>query len=365
MTPASTLKLPVEAVRLLIVVGFAAFVAPEPWWPTDRRVYERMGEEWLVPGCNDFHCFRPLVSWVLGRLPGSQLVIWKTYAVLCQVGAGLAMAYWVMRWGASVSTARMVAWLTALGSGACYTLFDPYTSDPLMHLLGPVLMLLVDRGRAGAATALSMAGVMAKEFAAVPLIVAAAYRAVRSEWRDTIRCTLGAVAVVSLWTAWQLYARLGLGYTTGPTYSADLTTGGFLVFWLLTLSPVLVAQLLALVFGGLWLMWAAGLVWGPRELRQFTFAALPALLIFNAVQQPDRALWNFAFVIMPAVAMVLERAPAVMGWLLVAAQTALNLRFGAQLPYVPAARLSFVIAVLVAAAIIVRARAAAPAPSPA
>ena len=357
------LKMWPHAAGLLVVAGMMAFFAPEPAFETDRGVYERMGHEWLVPGCNDFHCFRPLVSWVLGPLPGPPAVIWKAYAVVAQVGAGLAMAYWVMRWGVSGSTARMVAWLTALGSGACYTLFDPYTSDPLMHLLAPMLMLLIDRGRVVSATATSVVGVMAKEFAAAPIIVGAAYRALRGQWRDASRLALGGVVVVSVWAGWQLFARTILAYTTGPTYSADLTTGSFVVFWLLTLSPSLVATLMAMVLGGLWLLWPAGLLWGPRELRQLTFASVPAILIFNALQQPDRALWNFAFILMPAVALVLDRVPPVMGWMFVAAQAVLNARFGAQLLQAPPARFSFAIAAILAIAILVRARAATPAPA--
>ena len=84
----------IEVALMMAVLGAIAWLSPQPWWETDRDVYERLGREWMVPGCNDFHCFRPLVSWVLGRLPGPPLVIWKSYAVLCQAGAGLAMALW-------------------------------------------------------------------------------------------------------------------------------------------------------------------------------------------------------------------------------------------------------------------------------
>lgn len=345
-----------DAVGIAIVTGSVAYLSPVPWWQTDRDVYERMSREWLIPGCNDFHCFRPLVSWLLGLVPGPSIVIWKTYAVVCQVVAGIAMAHWVLRFGAPASSARMIAWLTALGSGACYTLFDPYTSDPLMHALGPVLMVAIDRQRAVAATVTSAVGVMAKEFAAVPLVTGTLYRALRGQWPQVWPLAFGTTVVLAIWTAWQLFARTQLGYTTGPTYSADVTSGGYLVFWLLTLSPSLVASLLAMVLGGLWLLWAAGLAWGPRELRQLTLASMPALLIFNALQQPDRALWNFAFVVMPAAAVILDRVPAWMGWTFVAAQAVLNARFGAQLFSLPSARLSFAVSVIIAAAMIVRAR---------
>ena len=341
---------------MVAVLGVTAWLSPQPWWETDRDVYERLGREWIVPGCNDFHCFRPLVSWILGRVPGPSLVIWKAYAVLCQTGAAMAMFWWARRWQVSARSARMVAWLTALGSGACYTLFDPYTSDPLMHLLGPVLMLAIDRGRFGAATALSVAGVFAKEFAAVPLAIGAATRGLQERWPEMRKLTAAAVLVIAVWAAWQLWARTELHYTTGPTYSADVTTGGYVVFWLLTLSTTLVVTLVTMVLGGLWLLWPAGLYWGPRELRQLTFASVPALLVFNALQQPDRALWNFAFLVMPAVAIVLDRAPSSLGWILVGAQGLLNMRFGAQLSQVPAARLSLAAAALAAALIVWRAR---------
>ena len=349
----------VEILLMIAVLGTVAWLSPQPWWETDRDVYERMGREWLVPGCNDFHCFRPLVSWVLGRIPGPPLVIWKSYAVICQAAAGFAMALWVMRWNASVRSARMVAWLTALGSGACYTLFDPYTSDPLMHLLGPALMLAIDRGRFAAATTVSALGVFAKEFAAVPLAISAATRGLQQRWPEMRRLTALTIVVLIVWAAWQLIARTQLNYTTGPTYSADVTTGGYLVFWLLTLSPTLVATLVTMVLGGLWLLWPAGLYWGPRDLRQLTFASVPALLVFNALQQPDRALWNFAFLVMPAAAIVLDRVPASLGWALVAAQGLLNVRFGAQLSQVPSSRISLAAAAIVAAAIVWRARSAA------
>lgn len=349
-----------DGAGLLVVTAAVAVLAPQPWWPTDRDVYQRLGREWIVPGCNDFHCFRPLVSWVLGRVPGPELLVWKSYAVICQVGAGLSMAYWVMRRGATRRAARQVAWLTALGSGACYTLFDPFTSDPLMHLLGPLMMIAIERRQFAAATIGSIAGVLAKEFAAVPLVVAAAWRALQSRWSEARGLALGAAITIAVWAAWQIYARVMLGYVTGPTYSADLTTGGYVVFWLLTLDTGLAATLIAMVLGGLWLLWGAGLWWGSRELRQLTFASLPAILIFNALQQPDRALWNFAFIVMPAVAVVLGRVPAVWSWPLVVVQALLNMRFGGQLAQMPPARFTFTLAVVLAAFIIWRARAGAP-----
>jgi hypothetical protein len=350
----------IDRVSLPVLLALVAMVSPLPWWPTDRDVYERMGRDWVIPNCNDIHCFRPMVSLILGRLPGPSLVVWKSYAVLCQVGAGVSMAYWVRRQGAAPHAARQVAWLTALGSGACYTLFDPYTSDPLMHLFAPLTMIAIDRGSFWVAGATSVVGVIAKEFAAVPLVVAAAWRGVQARWEDARALALTAAVVIGVWAGWQVFARSTLRYTTGLTYSDDFTTGGYVVFWLLELSTTLVVTQLAMTLGGLWVLWAAGLLWGSRPLRQLTFASLPAILIFIALQQPERALWNFAFILMPAAAVVLSRVPPSLGWGFVAAQTLLNARYGGQVQQLPPARYAFVAATVIAIALIWQARSAPP-----
>jgi hypothetical protein len=266
------------------------------------------------------------------------------------------MSWWAMRWGVSSASARMVGWMTALGSGACYTLFDPYSSDPLMHLLGPAVMLAIDRHHVAAATAVSAVAVMGKEFAALPLAISAATRGIQQRWPEMRRLTIAALFVIAIWIGWQIFARWQWHYVTGPTYSADVTMGGYIAFWMITLSTTLVVTLIALIFGGLWLLWPAGLWWGPRALRQVTLASMPGLLVLNALQQPDRALWNFAFLVMPAAAIVLDRVPPAWGWVLVALQVPINLRFGAQLLMLPSAKLWLPAAVVVAAAIVWRAR---------
>src|SRR5262245_33066722 len=112
------------------------------------------------------------MPWILGLLPGASAFKWKVAAVLLEAGAAVAMEQWVLRLGAAPRAASQVMWLTALGSGSLYTFFDPHTPDPLMHLLGPLLMLMLFNAQFAAAIAVSLAGVFAKEFAAVPLLVA-------------------------------------------------------------------------------------------------------------------------------------------------------------------------------------------------
>jgi len=107
---------------------------------------------------------------------------------------------------------------------------------------------------------------------------------------------------------------------------------------------------IVMTLGMLWVLWPAGLVWGPRALTQLTLASLPCILVWCYVQQPDRALWNFAFAAMPAAAVVLARCGPMLGWMLVAAHALVNLRFGAQFSFVPPAKYSLTVALALACA---------------
>jgi hypothetical protein len=339
------------------VLGVIAALTPSPWWATDKDLYLRLSREWIIPGCSDIHCFRPLVSMVVGLLPGPASIRWPAYAVIAEAGAAVLMGVWVSRLGASARTSTMIVWLTALGSGALYTLFDPHTSDPFMHLLGPAVMVAWIDGRFALAIALSIVGVFAKEFAAVPIAVIAATLALQGRWPQFRIAAAGALGAIALWAAWQAFARLVLGYGNGLTHSADFTSGGFLVFWMLNISSTLAIASIAMAFGSLWLLWPVGLVWARAPIRHLTFAALPPMLVFLALQQPERALWNFAVILMPAVAVVLDRVPPVIGWAAVGAQVLLNLRFGAQLTFMPSARILFAVSIVIAAVTVWSARA--------
>ena len=169
------------------------------------------------------------------------------------------------------------------------------------------------------------------------------------------RALLAFLVVLAIWGAWQVTSRQLWSYAP-MQHSGELLQGAFLAFWLANLGPALVVVSIAAAFGALWLLWPAGIAWGSRELRQLAVASLIPLLVFNYVQQPDRALWNFAFAVMPAVAVVLDRIPSALGWSLVVVQAFLNLRIGAQLAFVPPARATLAAAMALGLLILWRAR---------
>ncbi len=345
---------------LVTSLGAVAFLSPIPTFLTDKDVYEQMSREWVIQDCDDLQCFRILVPWTLGLIPGGAGYLkWRAYAVVCEALAAVLMGRWVRMLGAGPRAALQVTWLTALGAGSLYTLFDPFTSDPLMHAMGPLLMLLLFGGRILAAAIVAAVGVFGKEFAAVPLFVAGVTWLQQRRMPQAGRALLAFAGVVAMWGVWQLSSRSLWNYSP-VQHSGKLLEGAFLAFWLASIGPTLAIVSIAAAFGALWILWPAGVAWGTRELRSLTVAAMVPLLFFNYVQQPDRALWNFAFAVMPAVAVVLDRIPSALGWCLVAVQALLNLRIGAQLPFVPPVRATLVAAVVVGLIVVWRTRSAPP-----
>jgi hypothetical protein len=332
---------------LVVVLGAVASLTPAPLHPTDADVYDQISREWFIRGCDQLHCSRVLVPWILGLFPGASMIKWKAAAVLCEAGAAWMMERWVSRLGAPPRAALQVMWMTALGSGSLYTLFDPHTADPLMHFAGPALMLLLFNSYLNVAILAAMVGILAKEFVAVPLMVAGLTWVQQRQWRDALRMGIGLVVVVALWAGWVFLLRVGYG-NSFKNNSTDLIGGGYLFYWMSRLPLSVIVGSVVMSLGALWVLWPAGLPHGPRQLAQLTFAALPCILVWCYVQQPDRALWNFAFVAMPAAAVVLARSAPVVGWGVVAAHGILNLRFGAQLDFVPSAKYSLIVAMALA-----------------
>jgi len=71
-----------------------------------------------------------------------------------------------------------------------------------------------------------------------------------------------------------------------------------------------------------------GLWRAPRPLRLIAVASAPAAIAFSYVQQPDRAWWNFAFVLVPLTAPILADAAPALRWSFVAGYVLSNVHLG-------------------------------------
>jgi len=339
----------VHAIAIAAVLAMVAVLAPAPG-STDRDGYEKVGRHLVIPGCADIHCFRVLVAAVLEHLPGPGLVKWKAYAVLVNTGAAIAVGRFCVLLGLSGSAAAAASWICALGSGTLYSLFDCYTSDPLMYLIGPLIATAVWQGRIARAGALGAVGVFAKEFAWAPLWIFSAMAALEHRWDAVRRLAAAATTVMTIWAVWHFGLILLLHYGHGPTKSADFLDGGYLAAWLKSVGARGAMGYLFLTFGALYLPLGAGLVAGGPRLRRLALASLPAVAAFLYVQQPERALWNFHFVVIPIAMVALSELPAWALALFAASFGVANLRFGAQLPIPSLARAALVMSLVIGAA---------------
>jgi len=209
-----------------------AYLSPEPDRVTDRRMYEATAQQYVIPDCGDLHCFRVLMPWVLGSVPGPSLPKWKSYAVLANATAAIVVLALSLAWALPARAAVMAATLSAFGFGALYTLHDVFTSDPLMFALGPALVLLLLRERFAIAAAMASVGVLAKEFAAAPLYVFYAASMLQRRLPTAWRSLAAANCALIVWLLLQFTLMLRFNYGYGDNPSTHLGSGGYLAKWL-------------------------------------------------------------------------------------------------------------------------------------
>lgn len=334
------MKLGAAFLGLVIALGAIALVTPPTRMDSDRANYEAVAERIIVPGCDQLHCFRVLVPWVLGRLPGESLEKWQTYAVLCNAAAAIVVFLLCGVWQLPRRAAWYAAIASAFGFGSLYTLYDNYTADPLMFLAGPLLLLLMITERQAVAGALGAVLITAKEFAVVPIYIYAAASWLGGRRSIAVRAAFIAAGVFAVWLAMTLGLMRIYHYSYGLNPSADPLHGGYLWHWYSNLNPAVALFAVVAQLGVLWMLAPIGWAYAPQELRNASLAAIPPALALMYLQQPDRALWNFHFLLTPLAGAALSRVPPVLAWATLAAFVLGNLRFGAQLSFVPAMRTS-------------------------
>jgi hypothetical protein len=298
------------ALALALALSLAAVATwRSPAYVTDRETYEQIGREIVVPDCSNLHCTRVLAAWVIEQLPGESIVKWKTYAVLGNMLAAWGIAALCRRAGLSRDAVYAAAAMSALGPGAQLTAFDPHTSDPLIYAVVPWLVLLLADGRFGVVTLSAAILVWAKEFAAAPLWIFAIYGALLRRTDMALKSAAGAALVTAVWITLQLWFILGYNYSYGGNSSARILEGGYLLTWIREIGPLQAAGAMTLHFGPLVALAAAGWRHSATSLRLLAASSAPAALAFAYVQQPDRAIWNFQFVLLPLAAAMFQGVP--------------------------------------------------------
>jgi hypothetical protein len=154
----------------------------------------------------------------------------------------------------------------------------------------------------------------------------------------------------------QLTLIIGFNYSYGESPSIDFAHGGNLLHWLSLHTPRVAALAVFNEFGALYLLAPVGLLLASPSFRRLCVVAVPPALLFAYVQQPDRALWNFHFLVAPLAALTLAAATPAIAWAVVVCFVVANLRIGAQLAWAPASRYAVLASLLLSVAAIVTAR---------
>jgi hypothetical protein len=341
---------------LVVLLGVIAWLSPAPDHVTDRDIYEATASHFIVVDCTDLHCFRVLVPWAIGIVPGPSLLKWKAYAVLGNAAAAVAVYQLCLAFGLTRRAAWLASTASAFGFGSLYTLHDVFTADPLMYFLGGFVTLQLLAERVAYSGALAAVGVFAKEFVAAPLFAFSALAAIERRPDLALRTLAAALFAFLVWLALQLTLMLRFNYGYGANPSTDLLGGGYLLPWFEKQSLRGALSALFDVYGVHYILACAGMLWAPNRLKRLALVSIPVALIFAYVQQPDRALWNMHYLMMPLAAVVLARVSNVLAWGTIGAGALANLRVGAQLPLVPARFALGISLVLGCAAIIVARR---------
>lgn len=317
---------------IVLVLGAIAAVGNTPQ-SSDRDIYQAIGRQLIVLDCHDVHCYRLLPAPFIEPLPGPSLLKWRLYAVLTNAAAAVALGRLCLVLGLSARASMFATWIAAVGFGPMQSVLDPYTSDPVMYLLAPLMMadLLADRSvRAGLMGSL---GVLAKEFAAAPLWIFTLLSALRRRWDTAMRAALAATTATLVWFALQTTLMMLYNYSYGSNPSVGrLLDGGYFKVWMAALGWPRGLAALFMTFGPLFVLMPAGFMRTDRTLRLLAAASVPAMAAFVYVQQPDRALWNFHFVAIPIAILALEALPDRLCWLFVAAFGVANLKLGESQP---------------------------------
>jgi hypothetical protein len=342
-----------HAAAILVVLVVVGQALPPPAI-SDHEMMEYVGQGVINPGCTNLNCWRILAAAIVERFPGPSLPRWRTYAAIGNAGGAAMTGALALAFGLSPQAAILAMWISGMSVGSFTTVYHPYTSDSMIFFLAPLIMLLLVRGRIGVAALISAVGIFAKEFAAVPLFMQAVADGIAGEWARFRRGLALAAAVIVLWVGYQIGMMVLFHYAYDANPSIDLLRGGYFWFWYKHIGPVTALLTIFSAFGAAYLLAAAGFTRAPDRLRALVGGAVIPALAFMYVETPDRALFNFHFLVGPLAAIALVSAPVIAGWTFVAAYTLANLRIGSTWDAVPSSRYALAVSLAVACLAIVQ-----------
>lgn len=317
---------------------------------SDQDAYDYVGRHGLGADCPfSVYCYRVLVPALVEAMPGAHDRRWRAYEYL-----STSLAAFVT----SVAVARLVPmwqapWLATLAAqttfGFTFTAYDPYSADPMVFLMAALLLLAWLRDWPWAALGLASIGVFAKETVAL-VAVSAGLAAVVRGTAPTRRWWVGQAGVACallLGFHWVMDTYRGWGISINP--ASKFFEGAWLAVWLENMdSPWRIAFLLFVPFGLGWVYAWLGYRTAPDRLRALALGSIGPMLALNYVQNPERALGNAFFVVVPLVVVFLSRVPPPAAFTAVVTNGLLTAKVGLSTPWLPPSRVLMIPAVAAA-----------------
>ena len=320
---------------------------------TDRQEYEYNGQHPFAGSCPwTVYCYRVLVPVLLEQIPVESEPRWRWFQVSANTVAGTLVSITTAAMTNGLPGAAIAAILVQSSYGFAFTAYDPYTADPLVFVFSATLAWCWLANRWQLALAVGLIGIFAKETVALVSAATALAALVDRQRAGWTRWLMQGVLVVASLLAfhWVMDTYFGWGISSNP--AAQFSGGSWIARWWAN-NPGLLRKSFFLFapFGFGWLYCAAGVGRAPRDLRRLALGAVLPFLALNYVQNPECALGNLFFVVVPLATITLSRVP--FGVALAAAITtgALTAKVGSSTTWLPSSTYLLPVATVAAAAV--------------
>jgi hypothetical protein len=345
----------VTLLNAVLAFSIQAIAPPEPTL-SDRSRYEYAGAHPFAPVCPpSLYCFRVAVPAVLELVPLDPELRWRVYRWAAITAAGTIVALTSASLAGGGGAAVVATILTQGSYGFAFTAYDPYSADPAVFAGIALLAWCWGRDRWRLALAIGVAGIFVKETLAL-MSVATALAALlgprRPQWTAWVAQGTIVVALLLLYR-WVMPQYWGWGPVDfANLVQNDLAGGGWLTLWLEGNPPATRAFVVFVTFGFAWVFAALGFRSATPDWRNLAIGSLLPFLALNYVQNPERALGNLFFVVIPLAALTLSRVPMRLAIAAALLSSVISARAGSSSNWLPATKYMLLPAALSAVAVV-------------
>lgn len=349
-----------------ILAALVQVGAPSEPALSDRVKYEEYAEhisqpEWFTRsgpwsgliGLNDrIYPYRILVPAALATIPLEPSLRWKLYRWIAVSTAGSIVAITALSRGNSSIASAVLATVMAQGSfGFAFTAYDPYGPDPFVFVCLALMTWCWLRDRWLIALAIGVIGIFAKEtvvLGGVAITLASMIRPRRPSWAMWL-AQGPALAGLLLLYRWAYDEYVGWGHVAPWVQVWGDREGRWLSLWM-SGNPLSTQFLLVFsVFATSWVFAIVSFRHALQDLRALAIGAAAPFLALVVIQNPERALGNLFFVVIPLALIALERMPQWIAFTSVALNAMLSVRVATMNAVLPGAKYTAALAIVVGA----------------